>query len=611
MTTTNATLNGVLSADSANVTLVDSGATGTFANANVGNGKVVTIGGLSLSGSAIANYSIATTVTTANITPLAVTVTGITATNKVYDGTTTATLNTGSPTLVGVLSGDTSHVTLATSSAFGQFASANVANSITVTVEALFLTGTASGNYIVTAPTTAANITPLGLTVAGVTASNKVYDSTTTATVSTANASLVGIVGIDAGNVTIGGTAVGVFGNANVANGITVTISGITLAGSAAGNYTVTQPTTSANITPLNLTVTGITVPDKTYNGHTAATLNVSGATLVGVKSADTSNVSLVSSAATATFAIKTVGVNIGVTVLGLTLGGSAAADYTLTEPSLTGNIDPRTLTVSPSPTPIRSMTAPPPPRSTPMARPLRRPGFRYRQCHAQHRQRRRNLADANVGTGKTVTISGLTLTGDAAGNYTLSVTSPTANITALPITVSGVTAANKTYDGTTTATLTTGGDSLVGVLSGDTSNVTLNSGSAVGLRLRQRRHRNHGQRHRPDHRRLRRRQLHADSADHHRQHHPGDSDRHRHHREQQGRRRHERGNPGPRQRHSGWRPQRRHLQRNARHQRGDRNLASITAGDGITVTISGLTLTGSAAANYVLTQPTTTADIT
>src|SRR5204862_206829 len=60
----------------------------------------------------------------------------------------------------------------------------------------------------------------------------------------------------------------------------------------------------------------------------------------------------------------------------------------------------------------------------------------------------------ALVGTGKTVTVSGIALSGAAAGNYTLASTTATttANITAVALTPT-VTAANKIYDGTTAAT--------------------------------------------------------------------------------------------------------------------------------------------------------------
>lgn len=54
-----------------------------------------------------------------------------------------------------------------------------------------------------------------------------------------------------------------------------------------------------------------------------------------------------------------------------------------------------------------------------------------------------------NFGTGKTVTITGLTLTGAQAANYTLTDPIRTADITKLPITVTAV-VDSKTYDGST-----------------------------------------------------------------------------------------------------------------------------------------------------------------
>src|SRR5207245_650770 len=68
-----------------------------------------------------------------------------------------------------------------------------------------------------------------------------------------------------------------------------------------------------------------------------------------------------------------------------------------------------------------------------------------------------------NVGKAKTVTVSGISLSGPDAGNYTVnnSVTAK-ADITAWALTVTA-TAANKPYDGTTTATVTVSDDRLPG----------------------------------------------------------------------------------------------------------------------------------------------------
>jgi hypothetical protein len=243
LNTVGATLIGVLAGDT--VTLVTSGTVGAFANKNVGDSKSVAVSGLTLSGSAAANYTLTLPTLTANITPLGLTVTGITATNKVYDGTTSATI-TGVPVPSGVLGSDAVSFS---GTASGSFASKAVGNNILVTVSGLTLNGTDAANYTLTLPTLTANITPLGLTVTGITATNKVYDGTAAATLDTSSAALVGVLSMDTGNVAlVTSGATGVFANKNVGTNKLVTISGLTLSGTAAGNYTVIEPTTTANI---------------------------------------------------------------------------------------------------------------------------------------------------------------------------------------------------------------------------------------------------------------------------------------------------------------------------------------------------------------------------
>ena len=81
----------------------------TFNNKNVGTGKTVTVNSITLAdGTGLAaNYSISPgQTTTADVTAKSLTVSGITASNKTYDATTTATLNTGSVTYTGLVSGD-------------------------------------------------------------------------------------------------------------------------------------------------------------------------------------------------------------------------------------------------------------------------------------------------------------------------------------------------------------------------------------------------------------------------------------------------------------------------------------------------------------------------
>ena len=105
-------------------------------------------------------------------------------------------------------------------------------------------------------------------------------------------------------------------------------------------------------------------------------------------------------------------------------------------------------------------------------------------------------FSDKNVGIGKTVTVNSITLAdgtnGGLAVNYSISSgQTTTANITAKPLTVSGITTSNKTYDATTSATLNTGsvsygglvsGDNLTGTYSGVFNNANVGSGKTVTI---------------------------------------------------------------------------------------------------------------------------------
>src|SRR5207237_10761101 len=82
------------------------------------------------------------------------------------------------------------------------------------------------------------------------------------------------------------------------------------------------------------------------------------------------------------------------------------------------------------------------------------------------------------AGPGKAVTVSGYTLSGADAGNYTLvQPTGLTANITAASLAISGLTANNKVYDATLADTLS--GTATVSALGSDVVSVG-GAGSAV-----------------------------------------------------------------------------------------------------------------------------------
>ena len=251
------------------------------------NGITVTDAGLSLTGALAADYSLSNTTetTTANITPLAISG-RITAGNKTYDGGAVAGIT--SATLTGVLPGDVGSVSLTGGTA--SFASANVANGITVTDTGLSLTGPLAGDYSLSNPTetSAANITPLSIS-GSITAGNKVYDGGTAVSITSAN--LTGVLPADAGSVSLTGGSAS-FASANVANGITVTDGGLSLTGDLAGDYSLSNPTetTTANITPLAISGS-ITAGNKVYDGGTVAGCITKSANLTGVLPADVGNV--------------------------------------------------------------------------------------------------------------------------------------------------------------------------------------------------------------------------------------------------------------------------------------------------------------------------------
>ena len=96
------------------------------------------------------------------VNPKNLTVSGITASDKPYDGSTAATLNTASEALVGVITPDV--VTL-TGTATGAFTDPNAGSGKTVNITGQSLTGAQASNYTLTEPTATASITKVQLTV--------------------------------------------------------------------------------------------------------------------------------------------------------------------------------------------------------------------------------------------------------------------------------------------------------------------------------------------------------------------------------------------------------------------------------------------------------------
>ena len=371
---------------------------------------------------------------------------GITANNKVYDGTTVATINSNNVVLNGVLAGDV--VGVSTNGYTANFASANVGNGIAVTVSGLVLTGASANNYTL-APLVGvtANITPAGITLAsGISANSKAYDGTTAATISSNNVVLAGVLAGDATNVRLNTNGyVANFARANAGTAILVMVTGLTLSGTKAGNYMLAQPAgLTANITAIGVTIaSGITANSKPYDGTTVGTISSNNVVLSGVLAGDTANVMLNTNGYVANFASASAGTGIGVTVSGLTLSGPAAGNYTLSQPvGLTANITAIGVTIT------SGITANSKPYDGTTVGTISSNNVVLSGVLAGDVANVRlntngyaaNFASASAGTGIGVTVSGLTLSGPAAGNYTLSQpVGLTANITAKTLTIISV----------------------------------------------------------------------------------------------------------------------------------------------------------------------------
>lgn len=158
-TTTAAILSGAASANTFagdDVSLTGT-ASANFADKNIGTGKAVAVTGFTLTGADAGNYQIAQpSGLLASISPATVTLDGLTAENKPYDGNTTAAV-TSFGALHGVIGADA--VSLDTASMHANFADPNIGSGKPVTITGLTLSGLDASNYILSNQATTADIT--------------------------------------------------------------------------------------------------------------------------------------------------------------------------------------------------------------------------------------------------------------------------------------------------------------------------------------------------------------------------------------------------------------------------------------------------------------------
>ncbi|WP_254926600.1 YDG domain-containing protein, partial [Janthinobacterium sp. PC23-8] len=305
--------------------------------------------------------------------------------------------------------------------------------------------------------------------VTGITAGSKVYDGTTGATVSTAGAAFAGMVNGDSLNA----TASGAFADKNAALGKAVAISDITLGGADAGNYTLVSSTasTTADISRAAINaVTGITAGGKVYDGTTGATVSTAGAAFAGMVNGDSLNAT-----ASGAFANKNAALGKTVAISDITLGGADAGNYTLVTSTASTTADISRATINT----VSGITAGSKVYDGSSGATVNTNAALFAGMVAGdslNASASGAFADKNAATGKVVNVSGITLGGFDAGNYTLAnnTASTTADISRVTInTVTGITANSKVYDGTIGATVNTGGAAFAGMVAGDSLNAS------------------------------------------------------------------------------------------------------------------------------------------
>ena len=249
---TNAKVMGSTDGDGAIIYAVTAGTDVVDVNSSTGALTIKKAGAatVTISAAETSDYAKATKNVTINVAQKDVTITGLSAANKVYDGNDTATV-TGTAAVAGKVGSDDVTVTGGTAT----FDNKNVGAVKTVTFSGYSLSGADAGNYKLTAQpvSVTAEITAREVTITnGITATNRPYEkNNTTVNLNKGTLTFTNLVTgetLDA-NVPTTGTV----DNANVGTGKNVTYSGVTLVNGSgmASNYKlVGLPAVTVDIAP-------------------------------------------------------------------------------------------------------------------------------------------------------------------------------------------------------------------------------------------------------------------------------------------------------------------------------------------------------------------------
>ena len=412
----------------------------------------------------------------ATITQRVLTMSGVAAQTKVYDGTTSADAAQFHATLNNVVAGEESLVTATATGAAYNSKDVATANKVNY---ALALSGTGAGNYTLAATTVqgAGTISRRALTLGTVAAQTKTYDGTTAADAGKFRAGLNNTVAGDSVTATAAGAT---YNSKNVAAASTIGYTGVALSGADAGNYSLAATTAqgAGTITARELTLGTVASQSKTYDGTRAADASKFSAALDNVVTGEENSVTATASGAT--YNDKNVAAASKVNYTGLALTGTGAGNYTLAAGTAEGKgtITRRALTVGIVAAQTKTYDGTTAADAAEFQATL---GNLVAGEESSVAATATGAAynDKNVAGANRIDYTGVALTGTGAGNYTIATTAEgTGTITKRALTLGEVTAQTKTYDGTRAADTSKFHAALNNAVAGD--NVTAAAATAT-----------------------------------------------------------------------------------------------------------------------------------
>ena len=308
----------------------------SFNNKNVGNNKVVTLSGITITGNDANKYILnvpTTQLTTANITPKPLTIIGVTTTNKIYDGTLTANVNILNSQLSGVIIGDTLLLNKP-NIVNSLFSNKTIGINKNIIMNNFSISGIDSLNYSLTQPLITATITPKILHITGTRGQYKIiYNGTLKPLFNIYYSKLMTPI-IKYDKVILNKNKVsGLFKNKNVGKNKLITITGFTLTGNDSLNYKLIQPINiTGAINPRELYITNTTAADKNYDANSSANVITTQSQLLNKISSD--DITLIKTNVIGNFLNSIKENNKNVIISGFTIDGTDKNNYNLLQPT-------------------------------------------------------------------------------------------------------------------------------------------------------------------------------------------------------------------------------------------------------------------------------------